>query len=226
MAIYNQFEYVDNYSLISRRLCNYYRDEVNDDTNKNDGNNNTVNINEAITNKSFEYQTKLIKTTSNNNNLDAEVVVLLKDLTNFWRSLDLSLINCEIGLDLSWSKKCIITEISITPEIADNLRSNPLVLTVTATQTTAATFQINNVKLYAPVVTLSINNVIKPLENMKQGFKRTISWNKHRSETTQTKSNNLDHLIDPAFANINRLFNSKIIIIICQNILLMINTRH
>ena len=74
-------------------------------------------------------------------------------------------------------------------------------------QTTGATFQINNAKLYVPVVTLPINDNIKFLENTKQGFKVTISWNKYRSEiTTQTKNNNLDYLIDPTFRNINRLF--------------------
>ena len=54
---------------------------------------------------------------------------------------------------------------------------------------------------------MPINNNIKFLENTKQGFKRAITWNKYRSEiTTQTKSNNLDYLIDLAFRNINRLF--------------------
>ena len=62
-------------------------------------------------------------------------------------------------------------------------------------------------KLHVPVVTLSKNDTIKFLENIKQGFKRTISWIKYRSEiTTQTKNNNLDYLIDPPFRNINRLF--------------------
>ena len=66
---------------------------------------------------------------------------------------------------------------------------------------------IISTKLYVPVVTLSINDNIKFLENMKQGFKRTLSWNKYRSEiTTQTKNNNLDYLIDSIFTNINRLF--------------------
>ena len=52
-----------------------------------------------------------------------------------------------------------------------------------------------------------INNKIKFLENIKQGFKRTISWNKYRSEkTTQPKNNNLGYLINPTFRNINRLF--------------------
>ena len=95
----------------------------------------------------------------------------------------------------------------VTPRIPPNPDTNPLVQKVVAIQTTSATFQINNVKLYAPVVTLSINDNIKFLENINQGFKRTISWNKYRSEITiQLKNNNLDYLIDPTFSNINRLF--------------------
>ena len=73
-------------------------------------------------------------------------------------------------------------------------------------QTTGAKFQINNAKPYVPIVTLSINDNIKFSENIKQRFKRTISWNKYRSEiTTQTKTNNLDYLIDQTFRSINRL---------------------
>ena len=54
---------------------------------------------------------------------------------------------------------------------------------------------------------MSIHDNIKLLENIKQGFKRAISWNKYRSQiTTQPKNNNLDYLIDPTFRNINRLF--------------------
>ena len=123
------------------------------------------------------------------------------------RSLDLPLISCEIELNLSWLKECIISEISIKLRILGNPDANSPVQEVPAIQTTAATFQINNAKLYVPVVTLSINDIIKFLENIKQEFKRTISWNKDRSEiTTQPKSNNLDYLIDPTFRNINRLF--------------------
>ena len=76
-----------------------------------------------------------------------------------------------------------------------------------ATATIRATFQLNNAKLYVPVVTLSISDNIKFLENIKQGFRITISWNKYRSEiTTQPKNNTLDYLIDPRFRNINRMF--------------------
>ena len=62
-------------------------------------------------------------------------------------------------------------------------------------------------KFYVPVVTLSINDNTKCSENIKQGFKRTISWNKYRSEiATQPKNNNLDYLINATFRNINRFF--------------------
>ena len=75
------------------------------------------------------------------------------------------------------------------------------------TVTTGATFQINNAERYVPVVTLPINDNIKFLENIKQEFRRKISWNKYKSEIkTQTKKNNLDYLIGPTFRNINRLF--------------------
>ena len=92
------------------------------------------------------------------------------------------MINCEIELDFSWSKKCIISQILITPAIASNPKARPPAADIPARQTTGATFQINNAKLYVPVVTLSINDIIKLLENIKQGFKATVSWNKYRSE--------------------------------------------
>ena len=61
--------------------------------------------------------------------------------------------------------------------------------------------------MYVPVVTLSAENDNKLLEQLKTGFKRTIKWNKYRSEmSNQTKNNNLDYLIDPSFTNVNRLF--------------------
>ena len=78
--------------MASGCLWNYYRDEVDDDANENDAANNRINKNKTTTSKSFEYKTKLIGNMPNNNNiLDAEVVVPLKYLSNFWRSLDLTL---------------------------------------------------------------------------------------------------------------------------------------
>ena len=75
------------------------------------------------------------------------------------------------------------------------------------TARTGSTFQINNAKLDVPLVTFSINDNIKFLENMKQGFRRTDFWNKYRSEiTAQPKNIKLDYMIDPTFRNIDRLF--------------------
>ena len=87
----------------------------------------------------------------------------------------------EIELDLSCSKNCIITEISRTLNIHPN-PSNPPILSL---RTTGVIFQMTNAKLYVPVVIFFINNNIKILENIKQGFKITISWNKYRSEITR-----------------------------------------
>ena len=64
------------------------------------------------------------------------------------------------------SKECIISEISITPTVANTSDANPPVQEVAAIQTPGAAFQINNAKLYVPVVTLSINDNIKLLENI------------------------------------------------------------
>ena len=102
MPMYNLLEYSDNYSMTWKSLWNHYRDEVNNDENKTNAANNRINNNKIMTNKSFEYKTKLIENTPKNNNLlDAEVVVPLKYLSNFKRSLDLPFINCEIEID--WS---------------------------------------------------------------------------------------------------------------------------
>ena len=180
-------------------MWNYYRDEINDDGNENNDNSNNINYNNIITSKSFEYKTKFIGTTPNNYNiLDTQVVVSVKFLINLLRSLDLPLINCKTELNLS-----IITEASKTYGAVPN--TNQVRYHVTS-QKARATFQISNTKLYVPVVTLLINDNIKFLQNIKQGFKRTISCKKYRSEiTTQSKNNNLDYLIDPTFRSINVL---------------------
>ena len=160
--------------LTSGSLWNYYRDEIKE-ANENNAANNRINDNKTIASKSFEYKTKLKESTPNNNNiLDAEVFVPLKYLSIFWRSFDFPLINCEIEIDLSWWKECRKPEISIIYTIPLNPDANQPAQQAAAIQTTRATFQINNAKFYVPVVTLSINDNIKFLENIKQGFKRTI----------------------------------------------------
>ena len=89
--------------------------------------------NKRITSRSFEYKTKIMRRAPDNNDtLDTEVVAPLKYLSIFWRFLNLPLINCETGLDLSWPKKFIIFEISITPRILANPNANPPVHEVAA----------------------------------------------------------------------------------------------
>ena len=149
--MYNLLEYSDNYSMTTGSLWNYYKNEVNDSANENE-NNFRINNNKTITSKSFEYKTKLIGSTPNNNNiLDADVAVPLKYLSNFWRSLDLPLINCEIELDLRWIKNCIISEISRTSIVI----GKPPVWEM-ATEITVATFQINNFKFQLSLCQLVI----------------------------------------------------------------------
>ena len=84
MPMYNLLEHSHNYSMTSGSLWNYYRDEINDGANENNVACDKINNNKTITSKSFEYKTKLIGKTPNNNNiLDAKVVVSLKCLSNF-----------------------------------------------------------------------------------------------------------------------------------------------
>ena len=72
---------------------------------------------------------------------------------------------------------------------------------------TGATLNINDCKLYVPAVTLSKNDEIKLLTNLKSGFKRKTEWSKYRSQmSTEAINNNLNILIDPTFTNVNRLF--------------------
>ena len=118
------------------------------------------------------------------------------------------LINCEINLILTWSEKCVLTDITTQAARDANPNADPPVETKERIDApTNATFQIKDTKLYVPVVTLSTEDDNNFLEQLKSGFKRTIKWNKYRSEmTNQTKTNNLNYLIDPTFIKVNRLF--------------------
>ena len=105
MPMYYLLEYSGNYSMTSRSLCNFFRDEVNDDENEDDNANNIINNNKTIASKNFEYKAKIAgRIPADNNTLNAEAVTPLKHLSNFWRFFDLHLINCEIKFDLPWSK--------------------------------------------------------------------------------------------------------------------------
>ena len=108
-----------------------------------------------------------------NNNLTknyVKVVVPLKHLSYFWRSLNISLINGEVELILTWFENCVLIGREADYDADANVYEidNP----------ENAIFEIKDTKLYVPVVTLSKENDIKLLKQLKQGFKRTIKWNK------------------------------------------------
>ena len=157
----------------------------------------------------FKYKNKIIGNTYNvnvgadgydvntNGTQEVELAIPLKYLGNFWRALNIPLISCEVPLELKWDKNCIITSLE-QRDVGGGNRDNA---------STGATLPINDCKLYVPAVTLSKDDEIKLLTNLKSGFKREIIRNKYRSQmTTEAVNNNLKILIDPTFTNVNRLF--------------------
>ena len=141
-----------------------------DDANQNNENGNyKINNKKATLGKFFEYKSNIIGSTPGDGNvLDTETVLPLKYLSNFSNSLDFLLTNCETELDLSRSKDCVISEILITTAVFADPNVNPHVQAVPATKTTSEILQINTTKISAATVTLSINNNISFLENIKQ----------------------------------------------------------
>ena len=100
MPMYNLIEYSKNYSKTTGSFWNYYRNEPNTDLGGADNN-----INYSIKDsKSFDYKTSITgKLEGNNNEKEVETVAPLKHLSNFWRTLDMPLIDCEINLIVTWS---------------------------------------------------------------------------------------------------------------------------
>ena len=164
MPLYNLVQYSKNYRKTTESLWNYYRDEPKSGAEEN--------VNYSIKDsKSFDYKTSITGKLEGNNveKGDVKIVVPLKHLRNFWRTLDIPLINCEVSLTLSWSENCLLTSKATTDGDPD---ANPAVDEIN--NQTNATFKITDCKLYVPVVTLSAENDNKLLEQLKTGFKRTI----------------------------------------------------
>ena len=108
----------------------------------------------------------------------------------FWKTLNIPLINCEIELILTCSKNCLLADITAANKPPTGLE-----------------FLITDTKLCIPVLTLSKDNDKKNLEQLISGFKGTVKWNKYRSQMTiQPQNNSLNYLIDPTFTKVNRLF--------------------
>ena len=161
MPIYNLHEYSKYYRKATGSLWNYYRDEPSNPLSSNS--------------ESFKYKTSIKGNICNVGDGEAgydagkvgenktKVVLPVKHLSNFWRDLNIPLINCEVELVLTWSKNCVLADMIAT--------NNP---------PTEFEFKIKDIKMYVSVVTLSKENGTKHLEQLKSGFKRTIKWNKYR----------------------------------------------
>ena len=179
-------------------MFNYYRDEPNEDTvDEDDGD-----VNISIRNsKSFDYKAKIVGSLAAGEleKDDVEIAIPLKYLGNFWRSLDIPLINCEITLILSWYKKCVLVGKALRN--APNPQPNPPIAAIESAA--SAKFEITDCKLYVIVVALSTENYNKLLDQLKSGFRITIKWNKYISQmSNQNKNYNLNNLIDPTFSNV------------------------
>ena len=184
MSMYNLIEYSDNYSATFGSLWHYYRDEP------------FLNVDGDITDfladdnniASFKFKRKIVcKIEEHDNTKNVKPKVPLKYLSNFWRILEISLIDCEINLILTWSNKRLIIDSPIASQ--------------------EPTFAITDTKFYFPVFTLSTQENAKLLEQLKPGFKRTINRNKYEPKVTvEQQSHYLDFLIDSSFQGVNTLF--------------------
>ena len=168
--MYNLIEYSDNYSKTSGSLWQYYKDDPND------------NLTDS---ESFKSKVKITGNTLNNGNTkDVEISEPLKHLSNFWRTLEMPLIDCEVNLILTWSKDCVMTN-----------------------STGERKFEITETKLYVPVLISSTKDNEKLLQQLKSYFKKTTGWNKHESSIkTFAQNRYLNYLINPSFQGVNRLF--------------------
>ena len=174
MPMCNLIEYSDNYSKTSGSLWQYCKDipAVND-------NGAIVNFNGGNDTDSFNFKAKIAGQTNDDGKInDVEIMVPLKYLSNFWRTLEMPLISCK--LILNWTRNSVIISTNVTNQIP--------------------TFTITGTTLHIPVVTLSTQDSTKLLPQIKNGFKRKITWNKYLPKSELLAKNaNLNHLIEPSF---------------------------
>ena len=182
MPMYNLIEHSDNYSKTTGSFWQYCKDIPA----RND-NDEITEFTAGNTTDSFKFKAKITGQTGNDGTKDVEIMVSLEYLSNFWRTLEMPLINCEVNLILTWSSTCVL--------VATNIPNQN------------ATFAITDTKLYVPAMTLSTQEDTKFLQQLKSGFKRVINWNKYLSKSELLVQNpNLKHLVEPSFQGVNRLF--------------------
>ena len=180
MPMYNLLEYSDNYQHSTGSLYQFKRDEPPDD-----------NANVANDTTSLVYKSKLLSGTDDNNVNNVKLVVPLKYVSSFFRSLEMLLVNSKFDLELTWHKDCIISSV--------NAAAGQVVSSL-----------ITNTKLYVPVVTLSTKDNNNLTKQLNDGFKRTICWNQYVSkpftEQAANKTGITRFLLDAAFQGVNSLF--------------------
>ena len=182
MPMYNLIENSDNYAKTSGSLCQYCKDIP-----ARNNNNEITEFTGGNTTDSLNFKAKITSQTGDDGTKDVEIMVPLKYLSNFWRTLEMPLINCEVNLILKWSSTCVLIPTNV--------------------QNQNATFTITDTKRYVPIVTLSTQENTKLLQQLKSGFKRVINWNKYLSKPELIAQNSsLKHLVEPSFQGVNRLF--------------------
>ena len=180
--MYTLIEHSDNYSKSSGSLWQYCKDIS--AAENNDGE--IVNFAVNNLNDSFDFKAKMAGETGDDGTKNIEIMVPVKCLINFWRTLEMSLINCEINFILLWSENCI----TVSTDVANQ----------------NAIFGICGTKLYVSV-TLSAQDNSKLLQQLKSVFKRVISWNKYLSKPELLAQNpNLNHLVERSFQGVDKFF--------------------
>ena len=182
MPMYNLIEYSDNYAKTAESLWQYCKYIP-----ARNANDEIIVFSEDNTTDSFKFKAKIIGETGNDGTKYVEIMVPLKYLSNFWRTLEMPLINYEVNPILTWSSTCVLIS--------------------TAIQNQAAIFAITDTKRFVPVVTLSAQENTKFFQQLKSGFKRVINWNKYLSKPELLAQNpNRNHLVEQSFQGVNRLF--------------------
>ena len=159
MPMYNLLEYSKNYRKTTGSLWNYYRDEPSNPLSSNSESfkyktsitGNTYNIDEKITDDDGNEVDNPKYDANKVGKNETEVVIPLKHLSNFWRTLNIPLINCEIELILTWSKNCALADMTV--RAAGNNNDPPIIVAPAGLE-----FQITGTTLYVPVITLSKEN--------------------------------------------------------------------
>ena len=199
MNLYNMLEYNDNYADTTGSLYQYKRPEPRDN------NGDVVNLGTDL--PSFKYQSGLVQkqlATPNSENVpvntdpnfvnapriwkNIKIVVPLKSISNFFRNLELPLINTKLFMELNWTKYSVLC----------NQNQNSI-------------FQITKCELYIPIVTLNTENNNKLSELLSKGLERTVVWNEYKSKIERVTIQQNDNMfrrttLDVSFQGVSKLF--------------------